>query len=55
MKVTTENIRPPVPSTQYDWMACVEGEEDSLPIGRGPTEAEALRDLAEQLADRLPA
>ena len=55
MKVTTEYIRPPVPSTQYDWMACVEGEEDSLPIGRGPTEAEALRDLAEQLADRLPA
>lgn len=55
MTVETEFIRPPVPSTQYDWMAYVKGEEDSLPIGRGPTEAEALRDLAEQLADRLPA
>lgn len=55
MKVATEYIRPPVPSTQYDWMASVEGEEDSMPIGRGPTEAEALRNLAEQLADLIPA
>ena len=53
MKVATEYVRPPVPTSQYDWAAMVQGEEDSLPIGRGPTEAEALRDLAEQLAVQL--
>lgn len=55
MTVITEYVRPPVPTTQYDWAAMVEGEEDSMPIGRGPTEAQALRDLAEQLADLVPA
>ena len=49
--VITEHIRPPVPSTQYDWAAHVEGEEESGPAGRGPTEVAALRDLAEQLAE----
>lgn len=53
MKVETAWIKPPVHSNKYDWMAYIEGEEDSMPIGRGPTEAEALRDLAEQLADRV--
>jgi len=54
MTVETEFIRPPVPSTKYDWMAYVKGEEDSMPVGYGPTEAEALRDLAEQLSDLIP-
>ena len=52
MKVITERIDPPVPTRQYDWAAWVEGEEEGL-TGRGPTEAEALRDLAEQQADLL--
>lgn len=51
-KVITEYIRPPVPSTKYDWMAYIEGEEENL-TGYGPTEAEALRNLAEQLADEI--
>ena len=47
--IVTEYVAPPVPTTMYDWMASIEGEEDS-PIGRGQTETEALRDLCEQLA-----
>lgn len=47
--IVTEYVRPPVPSTMYDWMAYVSGEEEG-PTGRGPTECEALRDLCEQLA-----
>jgi hypothetical protein len=50
MNILTEYVAPPVPSTQYDWMACVEGEEEDGPHGRGPTETEALRDLCSQLA-----
>jgi len=52
MLIITEYVAPPVPSTLYDWMASVDGEED-FPIGRGPTECEALRDLCEQLALKL--
>jgi hypothetical protein len=47
--IVTDYVRPPVPTTVYDWMAYVSGEEDG-PTGRGPTECEALRDLCEQLA-----
>ena len=47
--IITEYVKPPVPTTVYDWAAYVEHEEDG-PTGRGPTEAEALRDLCEQLA-----
>ena len=53
MKVITEYIRPPVPSTKYDWTAYIDGEEESGPTGYGPTEAEALRDLSQQLADKV--
>lgn len=58
MNIRTERICPPVPSNQYDWTAWVDGEEEQF-TGYGPTEAEALRNLAEQLAEaafaRLPA
>jgi hypothetical protein len=50
VKIITEYVAPPVPSTQFDWAAWVEGEEEDGPTGRGPTECEALRDLCEQLA-----
>ena len=46
--IETEYVCPPVPTTAYDWMASVRGEDG--PIGRGPTECEALRDLCEQLS-----
>lgn len=53
--IKTEYIRPPVPTTQFDWMAYVAGEEDGEGAGQqstgyGATECEALRDLAERLA-----
>lgn len=48
--IVTEYVRPPVPTTMYDWAAYVSGEEERGPTGRGTTEAEALRDLCEQLA-----
>jgi hypothetical protein len=49
MSIVTEYVAPPVPTTMYDWVAYVDGEEE--PCGRGPTEAEALRDLCEKLHD----
>lgn len=49
--IVTEYVRPPVPTTMYDWVAYVSGEEESGPYGRGPTEAEALRALCEELAN----
>ena len=48
--IVTEYIRPPVPSTMYDWMAFVRGDEEG-PTGYGQTEAEALRDLCEKLVE----
>jgi hypothetical protein len=49
--IVTQYVRPPVPTNKWDWMAYIEGDEEaSGPTGRGPTEAEALRDLCEQLA-----
>jgi hypothetical protein len=50
--IRTEYVRPPIPTTMFDWMAYIADEEDG-PTGRGPTEAEALRDLCEQLAMKL--
>jgi hypothetical protein len=52
MKIVTEHIFPPIPLRTHDWMAYVEGDEEGL-TGRGPTEAEALRDLASQQADLM--
>lgn len=49
--IVTQYVRPPVPTTKWDWVAYIEGDEEANgPTGRGPTEVEALRDLCEQLA-----
>ena len=55
MKIITEWIKPPVHSNKYDWVAYIEDQEESGIKGYGPTELEAVRDLAEQLADLVPA
>lgn len=47
--IKTAQINPPIPTTNFDWMAWVDGEEESGPTGRGASEVDALRDLAEQL------
>jgi hypothetical protein len=52
MTVRTERICPPIPTRQYDWSAWVDGEEEQCSTAYGPTEAEALRNLAEQLAEK---
>jgi hypothetical protein len=49
MKVITTYVRPPVPTTQYDWCAYIEDQEETGPYGRGATEVEALKDLCVQL------
>ena len=52
--IVTEYVCPPVPTTAWDWMAYVKGDEEANGLtGRGPTEAEALRDLCEQLYVQL--
>jgi len=53
--IRTEYIRPPVPTTQFDWVAYVADVEDGNGEGQastayGQTECEALRALSEQLA-----
>ena len=54
MRVVTSYVRPPLPTTMYDWVAYLAGDEEANgPTGRGPTEAEALRDLCEQLVEQL--
>lgn len=53
MKIITVWIKPPVHSNKYDWQAYVEDHEETGPFGYGPTELEAVRDLAEQLADKV--
>ena len=55
MKIITEWTKPPVHSNKYDWVAYVEDQEEIWIKGYGPTELEAVRDLAEQLADLVPA
>ena len=47
--IITRCIMPPIPLRSFDWVAFVDGQEDG-PTGHGRSEAEALRDLCEQLA-----
>jgi hypothetical protein len=57
VKVATEFIYPPIPIRTHDWTAyypdLYDGAPDAGPqfVGYGETEADALRDLAEQMAD----
>ena len=55
-KIVTTFVYPPIPYRGCDWQAMRDGDEPSEegpspPVGRGATEVEALRDLAEQLED----
>jgi hypothetical protein len=42
---------PPIPDRRWDWSAVTDDYEPGHPIGRGPTEADAVRDLLEQLEE----
>lgn len=48
MKIITQNIFPPIPSREFDWMAYFDGRNDG-PTGFGTTEAEAIADLKSQI------
>jgi len=47
-RIITENVHPPIPDHRWDWSAVRNGYEPGDPIGRGPTEADAIRDLLDQ-------
>jgi len=47
MKIITDNIRPPVPTRAYDWVAYFEGQEEGGPTGYGSTEDAAILELLE--------
>ena len=49
MKIVTDFWAKPIPTTQFDWSAVEDGYEPGRPIGYGKTEAEAVKDLREQL------
>lgn len=63
-KVRTTNEYPPIPIRSMDWSAVFDDTYDaeiadgswrtSCPIGRGPTEQEAITDLFDQVADAEP-
>lgn len=56
IRIRTNYDYPPIPIRQFDWSAIdddtYDGADDShCPIGHGTTEAEAIEDLLEQIAD----
>lgn len=56
MRITTSHISPPIPTKTHDWSAIDDetyGGEPSDPIGYGATEIEAIRDLLNQLEERM--
>lgn len=46
----TEYLFPPIPIREFDWAATLSGYEPGDPIGRGPTEEDAIADLRSKLA-----
>ena len=44
-RIITEYVYPPIPKRDWDWAATRDGYEPGDPIGRGPTEGEAILDL----------
>ena len=46
--IITEYVYPPIPKRDWDWEATRGNYEPGDPIGRGPTEAAAIRDLLDQ-------
>lgn len=47
--VITTYICPPVSTTEFDWMAHMDGDEEG-PTGYGPSELEAVKNLCGLLA-----
>ncbi len=52
VNIRVVRINPPVPTGQFDWCAIDDDNycgEDSDPIGYGPTKADAIADLMQQI------
>ena len=50
-QIKTQFIYPPIPYRNFDWCATTDNYEAGDPVGYGRTEAEAIADLKELLAD----
>lgn len=46
-KIITSNVRPPIPTRGFDWMAHYEGDEEWGPRGFAATEQKAIKDLTD--------
>ena len=49
-RVKTSFVNPPIPIRAFDWIAWIDGEEESMRYGYGRTEQEAKDELANELA-----
>lgn len=47
-KLKTEFIQPPIPDRSHDWVAWMDGKDETGPFGYGRTKEEAIRDLQDQ-------
>ena len=47
-KIRVDNISPPIPVREFDWVAWFDGYEEDGPYGYGPTAEEAVKELQEQ-------
>lgn len=50
-RVLTSFINPPIPVRAFDWVAWIDGEEESMRYGYGRTEQEARDELSNVLAE----
>ena len=54
MKIHTIFVHPPIPLRDFDWFAIDDQSYDGpgSPLGQGPTEAAAITDLLQQIAEQ---
>ena len=50
-QISTSHVKPPIPTTKFDWCAYIDGDEEHGPYGWGEIEELAIIDLKEQLND----
>ncbi len=50
-RVRTSFINPPIPIRAFDWVAWIDGDEESMRYGYGRTEQEARDELSNVLAE----
>jgi hypothetical protein len=50
-RIITRYDPPPIPTNAFNWVATEEDYDLGRPVGYGASEAEAIRDLLDQLED----